>query len=390
MKLSVIILAGSEEERTKLRKAFSREGIDAVEAPGVAVACQLMAEGVGQLAVIELGQGEGLPLAEEFTLQCPGGLFVCSSLSGDKAHLHTAMALGARDYLIAPFADLLSRLGLVLEIETRKQKDSSPAQGKVVTVFSSKGGVGKTTIATNLAFALAQETGKRVVLMDLDLQFGDVGVMVDLAGKRTIADLAQEKGEIDTELVASYLVPAPAFPQVRVLLAPDKPEEAELVEAALVEKVLTALRSLADLIVIDTAQSFQEQILTALDNSDRILVITAPDLLTIKNVKLCLEVMGSLEYEPEAIGLVMNRAASNVGLKTSQMVEVLPYPVWANVPSDGKVAISAVNQGIPFVLSARRAPISRAITGLADRLAEELLGITVQKNSSWFSRRLMR
>lgn len=382
MKLSVIILAQTEEERTKLRKAFSREGIASVEVSEVQAASQLLAEGAGQLVVVEVGLG--LALAEEFSLKCPGMLFVCSSLTGDDSYLHLAMALGARDYLSFPFSDLLPRLGRVLEIESRKQKDSAPVQGKVVTVFSSKGGVGKTTIATNLAFALAYQTGKRVVLWDLDLQFGDVGVMVDLAGKRTIADLAQEKGEIDSELVASYLVPAPAFPQVRVMLAPERPEEAELVEAALVEKVLSALRGLADIIVIDTAQSFQEQVLTALDNSDRILVLTAPDLLTIKNVKLCLEVMSSLKYEPEAIGLVLNRSASNVGLKTSQLAEVLSYPIWAQVPSDGKVAISAVNEGIPFVLSARRAPISRAISGLAAKLAQELLGISPQRGS-WFS-----
>ena len=385
MKMSLIILAQSEEERSKLRKAFSRQGIECVEAASVAVASQLLAEGVGQLTVVELGDGEGLALAEEFTLQCPGGIFVCSSLRGDDSHLQAAMVLGARDYLLAPFSDLQSRLGRVLEIEARKQTDSLPAQGKVVTVFSSKGGVGKTTIATNLAFALAQETGKRVVLWDLDLQFGDVGVMVDLAGKRTIADLAQEKGEIDPELVASYLVPAPSLPQLRVMLAPNRPEEAELVEADLVGKVLTALKSLADLIVIDTAQSFQEQVLTALDHADRILVITAQDLLSVKNVKLCLEVMASLKYKPEAIGLILNRA-SNMGLKTSELAQILPYPLWAQVPSDGRLAISAVNAGLPFVLSTKRAPISRAILGLAEKLAGELLGVSAEKKRSWLGR----
>lgn len=334
---------------------------------------------------------DGITATQEILTLVPRCVIVMMSVQGEQEYLRRAMAAGARDYLIKPFsADELVhtlRNAYVMESKRWQQVGSVPAMslpskhGKVVSVFSAKGGVGKTTIATNLAASLSRDWQKSVVLVDLDLQFGDVPVLLDLEPRRTIVDLAQGK-ERGREEIDNCLIRYSS--QLRVLAPPSRPEEAELVSAQHVKEILDILRSMADYIIVDTAQNFQDQILTALDESDLILVIATLDIPTVKNVHLCLEVMRQgLEYPAEKTKLIVNRAAEDIGIKCEVLEKKLGIPIAARIPSDGRLAIKAVNEGFPFVLSNPGAAISQGIRDVAEIVAGPLPAGERRKAKGW-------
>jgi len=223
--------------------------------------------------------------------------------------------------------------------------------------------VGKTTIATNLAVSLFQETRKKVVIVDLDLQFGDVAVMLNVTPKRTITELIQDIGQMDAELMEKYLVAHPSG--IKALPCPTRPEYAELITGGHVEKIIEILKQSYDYIIIDTPPFFHETTLTALDQSNQILLIVALDLPTIKNVKLSLEVLESLHLKGK-VKMVLNRSSNDIGIKCNEMEDGLGLKVISHIPSDGRVTVAAVNKGVPFVISESNARIAEGIRELAN------------------------
>ncbi len=323
---------------------------------------------------------DGITATEVITTELPRSVIVMMSVQGEQEYLRQAMAAGARDYLTKPFGtdELINTIHNAYEREARRWLQVVPGpgfpehQGKVITVFSAKGGVGKTTIATNLAALISHELQKTVAIVDLDLQFGDVSVLLDFEPRRTIIDLVAA-GEWGPEEVRGCL--HQYSPKLKVLAAPARPEEAELVTGSHIKQLIESLRPLADFIIIDTAQNFQEPVLAALDESDEIAIIATLDIPTVKNVRLCLDVMqGVLEYPVDKTKLVVNRDAEDIGIKAAFLEEKLGISICARIPSDGRLAVQAANTGLPFVLSSPRAPISQGIRELARQITsgEEL------------------
>ena len=244
------------------------------------------------------------------------------------------------------------------------QAPAAQAEGlaRVVTVFAAKGGCGKTTMATNLAVALAEGGRRRVCLIDLDLAFGDVGIMLQLTPDRGIADIVDVRDEIDATLLRALLTPY--APGLDVLQAPVGPAEAERISKELMGKLLTAARTVADYVVIDTPPSFTEHVLTALDMSDLYVLVATPDIPALKNLRLALDMFDLLGMVRENRVVVLNRSDARVGLTGNDIDHVIQVPISAHVPSSRDVPVS-INRGVPIVVDKPNHPVSKAIRELA-------------------------
>ncbi len=315
---------------------------------------------------------DGITATEKISLEYPKASIIIMSVQGEQEYLKKAMVAGAREYMVKPFStdELVNTIRKVYDFEQKRRAQlSEPAvvrelrrDPQIITVFSTKGGVGKTTVATNLAVTLARQTRKKVVIIDLDLQFGDVAVMLNVVPKRTITELIQDINQMDPDLLESYLVTHPTG--VKALPCPTRPEYAELITGAHVEKILGILKHNYDYIVVDTPPFFHETTLTALDLSHQILLLVSLDLPTIKNVKLGLEVLDSLHLKGK-VKLVLNRSSTEIGIKCEDMEESLGLKVAAHIPSDGRTVIASVNKGNPFVITHPNTAISESIDKLA-------------------------
>jgi len=242
------------------------------------------------------------------------------------------------------------------------------AMCKVVTVFSTKGGVGKSVLASNLAAHIASKMGKSVVLIDLDLEFGDDAVMLGLEPTRTIYDAVQAYDRLDAQLLAGFMQTHKSG--ARVLLAPTRPEQAESITAARVSGIIELARELGDIVLIDTPGRLDETVLTAIDRSDQVLAIATMDLPSIKNTKVSLQKLRQLGYQNGLVSLVLNRADSKVFLEPEDVERTVGSKVVARVPSDRLVPRS-VNRGIPIALEQPKSAVAKSIAEIAGLVVGE-------------------
>src|SRR6185312_327683 len=248
----------------------------------------------------------------------------------------------------------------------RQQAAAGGRQGRLVTVFSPKGGTGKTVLSTNLSASLAKHWGKRALLLDLDLQFGDAAIMLGLEPEKTIYDLVTAPGELDSEKLAGYTTRHACG--LDILPAPLRPEDAELVTETKLARLLEVARESYDVIVVDTSPFFHGPMLATLDRTDELLLVCGLDVPTLKNVRLSLQTLELLAFPQNRIRVVLNRANSKVGMKPGEVEGALDVKVRFELPSDGKVPL-AVNRGTPLVLADDKADYSRAMREMAKGLS---------------------
>lgn len=248
---------------------------------------------------------------------------------------------------------------------TRRLNPAAPAAGaQVITVFAGKGGVGKSTIATNLAVTLAAGGRRRVCLVDLDLQFGDVGILLQLPPDHSLADAVAMAGRLDEDGVRSLLTPY--RPGIDALLAPAGPAEGDQVSRELVTELLGVLGPMYDFIVVDTPPYVSDQVLAALDRTDWFALVVTPDLPALKSARLTLTTFEMLEYPADRRLIVLNRADSEVGLTVADVEKALGQPAAVLMPSSRDVPLS-VNRGVPLAADRPAHPVSRAMADLAAR-----------------------
>lgn len=317
----------------------------------------------------------GIRTAELLGEQVSSVAIIMMSRDADMSTIRRAMQAGARDFLPKPLRreDLVASVRSVFDLEaqqrsgrppaSKEEAEPRPTKGKIVCVFSPKGGVGRTTVAVNLAIALRTMTGRRVALADCNLPFGDVGIVMNLVAKKTMADLLPSIADLSSEVMDSVLSVHESG--VRVLLAPTRPELAELFQPEHVKHILEALRSEHDYVVVDTWTSFHEVILAVFDLSSEIVLLTTLDMPAVKNIRMFLEVCEALKYPKDHVLLVLNRADSTGGLRVEDIEESIQHKVAANIISAGPLVTSAINRGVPFLMSDPEAPISRDITNVA-------------------------
>jgi pilus assembly protein CpaE len=264
----------------------------------------------------------------------------------------------------------------------RKVQGERIRRGRIVTVFSPKGGTGKTVIATNLAASLAKQQRRKTLLIDLDLQFGDAAIMLGLEPDKTIYDLVVAPGELDSEKLAGYTTRHASG--LDVLPAPLRPEDAELVTEPKLARLLEVARESFDLIVVDTSPFFHGPMLATLDRTDELLLLAGLDVPTVKNVRLSLQTLELLSFPTDRIRVVLNRANTKVGMKRREVEGALEHKVSFEVPSDRAVPL-AVNRGNPAVLSETSADFSRALREMAKSLGAPPTSRPATKKRSLFS-----
>jgi len=333
---------------------------------------------------------DGLEAAERLSSELPTSPIIMMSVQGDRDYLRRAMQVGVREFLLKPFGheELVSAIRRVYQSEQRKgtylarnaapapqgPPSSLPPQGgppaQLIAVFSGKGGVGKTLVAANLAVALAQETRARVALVDLDLQFGDVGVMLNLDHTRSITDLVDSSGQVDADTMGDFLAVGPE--DVRILLAPISPELADLVTTEAIRSILGALRKSFDFVVVDTSSHLAESTLEVIEAAQKVLVVSSLTIPAIKDAKLTLKVLESLSVAPDAVSLVINRTDPYSEFNQESVEKNLLCPVAVQIPHDPEVVGEAITRGAPFVIGRPDAPVSRAIRELVHRLVPNL------------------
>ena len=287
--------------------------------------------------------------------------------SGSSRMLEEALEADVADVLLLP--QLVENLVFAIRKATHTTRRPSDAnsgrRGQIITVFSPKGGTGKTVTATNLAAALAKFERRKTLLLDLDLQFGDAAIMLGIEPEKTIYDLVVAPGELDSEKLAGYTTKHVSG--LDMLPAPLRPEDAELVTEAKLGRLLEVARSSFDCIVVDTSPFFHGPMLATLDRTDELLLLCSLDVPTVKNLRLALQTLDLLSFPKQRIRVVLNRANSKVGMKTNEVEGALGMKVRFEVPSDRAVPL-AVNRGKPVVIDDEGSDVSRAIRHIAKGL----------------------
>ena len=394
--IRVLIVDDIPETRDHLTKLLGFEkdievvGAAASGAESLTMAASLLPDIV--LMDINMPDMDGITATELLSAQVPASAIVMMSVQGEADYLRRSMLAGAREFLVKPFSsdELTASIRQVHAREHEKRlRYATPAlfgsradaaarePGRIVAVFSSKGGVGRTTIAVNLAVAAASEPGKQVALMDGSFQFGDVGVLLNLNPKnKSIADLVPEfEAGGEPESLDTFLQAHSSG--LKVLLAPPSPELAEGVTPAAAKRALEMLRSRYDLVIVDCASSFSDETLAILDIADTILTVLTLEITSIKNMRLFLEVADQLGYPADKIQLVLNRADSALGIRVADVEHSIGRKVDHTIVSDGRSVVYALNRGVPFFTSSREAQVSQDIL----RLARSLTGETEKTRS---------
>ncbi len=384
--IKVLIVDDIAETRDHLTKLLGFESD--IEVVGAADSGRQALEMAGRLRPdvvlmdINMPDMDGIAATEQLAAEVPTAAVVMMSVQGEADYLRRSMLAGAREFLVKPFSsdELTASIRQVYTRERDKQgritvtsvaaavaagsaRDREP--GQLVAVFSPKGGVGRTTIAVNLAVAAAADLGIKTVLVDGSFQFGDVGVLLNLNPKnKSIADLVPElEAAEEPESIDTFVINHSSG--VRVLLAPPSPEMAEMITPAGVRKILEALRATNDLVVVDCTANFSDTTLAILDAADMILTALTLEITSIKNIRLFLEVADQLGYESSKLKLILNRADSTLGIRVADVEHSIGRKVEHTIVSDGRSVVYALNRGVPFVLSNREAQVSQDILRLA-------------------------
>ena len=391
-KIRVLIVDDVADTRENVRKLLQFESdIEVVGAAksgteGVQLTRELDPDVI--LMDINMPDLDGIAATEQIVAKQPHVQVVILSVQGEQNYMRKAMKAGARDFLTKPpmADDLLNAIrsaGKLAQEERDKTRSfdhqptggssqgrqSLPSKGKVITVYSPKGGAGATTVAVNLALLL-QNSETRVVLLDGNLQYGDVAVFVNEQGKNTIIDLASRIEELDAEVVENVMIVHETG--VHILAAPTRPEHAEKVTGDQFIRLVDYLCQMYAYVVIDTTSYLTDVTLGAIDKSDVLILLTTQDIPAIKNARLFLDLLGTLGIPRERVVFAMNRYDKRIAITPERVGENLKQPIAAVIPFDERIVIPAVNRGVPFIIDNKTQPAGKGILSLAEGVRASL------------------
>lgn len=403
-KIRVLIVDDVAETRENVRKLLQFEAdIDVVAAARTGrEAIQLTQEANPDVVLMDINMPDmdGIAATEAIRQKMPAVQVVILSVQGDQNYMRRAMLVGARDFLTKPpmpdeLVAAIRRAGKMAREERSKagqvfvvaqggtshsRKTDLLNRGKIILIYSPKGGTGCTTIAVNLAVALHNDE-TRVVIVDANLQFGDVAIFLNEQGKNTILDLAPRVDELDPEIVDNVMIKNAAS-GVHVLASPSRPENAEKVVADQFANLLRYLRQLYAYIIVDSSAHLTDITLSVLDIADAIVLVTTQDIPSIKNDRLFLDLLLTLNIPTDKIAFVMNKFDKRIAISPEKVAENLKQEVLAVIPLDERTVIPAVNRGVPFMLDNKTQPAARGIYTLAEALRAKLVKRELEESAT--------
>lgn len=385
MKISVVLISKLESTLNAMRRMIKDEEITVIgDSPGGVQALDKIENISPDIVIMTLGAEDldVLNLAERIILHKPRTFVILLTENLNLNVIESALKVGAHNVTEFPasekkFAEYIKSVynNETTRINSLTERQSISWMSRVITVFGSKGGIGKTTIATNLAVKLA-ENRKKVALIDLDLQFGDVHTFMDIEPKETISELVQEVYIPNIDSVRSYMVVHPSG--VHVLCAPKSPEYAEVISPEKVQSLLSLIRAYYDYVIIDTPSTFNDTTVTAIESASIVLFVTGLDVSILKNSKLSFSLLESLQQK-DKVRILVNRAVETNSITMGDVQKIIGCPIWAKIPSDYKIAVSALNRGVPFVIGAPHSKLSQSISEVAGLLLTGTVDYDIQK-----------
>jgi pilus assembly protein CpaE len=374
----VIVVDPDRESAAELQKMLQLIGLEVIASAGYGVEAFTLA--VTQRPDIVLMRVEEPLVRPIQTLAklrdgMPDMPIVVFSTEANIKLVRQSMVNGASDYLQEPLSEEMLEDSILSVLERKEREmmrrrgelDEPVPQGTIITVFGAKGGIGKTTISSNLAVALATEAHQTVALVDMDTRFGDVAITLDIPVERSIADLARNLENIDRQSLHDYLVEHESG--VRILPAPTRPSDWRHLTAKNVRDVIDVLAQTHDFVILDTPGTFNEIVAAAIEVGSMILLVTTLDMASIKDTVLALEMLHErFGNDEERIKVVLNRAGVDTGVRESDVENTLDSPLWWRIPQDNEVVRSA-QLGKPIVMFRPNSKVSIEIQKMARSLA---------------------
>lgn len=356
-KIKVLIVDDVEETRVLIKKIINME-IELFEIVGEACngeeAIKLIPKIKPDVVLMDINMPilNGLEATEAITNEFPGVIVIIMSVQGENEYLKKAMFHGAKEYIIKPFNydTLINTIKNTYEKYKDRLLKQAVSEGtknaKVIAFFSSKGGVGKSVIALNSAVTLSKNPNKKILLLDMDLQFGDISMLVNEYTKKTILDVIDDNMLDSYEKIKPYLYEYNK--SLDILFAPRKPEAAEYIGKDSIEKIMKVLGIYYDVILIDTGINFNDSTLYLLDMVETILYVSTMEIVALKNTKLGFGVMQSLGYDNKKVKLIINKSTSEYGINKNEIEDVFKNNILAMIPSEEQTVSISVNSGHPF------------------------------------------
>ncbi len=374
--LTTLIVDPNSESRLDASRAVRAVGLDlSAEASYGTEATYLAAEHRPNVILLSLEDPpvRGLATLEALQQQLPDTPVLVYASTADSQLMRQAMRAGARDLLEKPLREeeLRDAIHTVLSQEEQRQLarwsdgQSATARGSVFTVAGAKGGIGKTTLATNLAVAIRRLTGQEVVLVDGDAQFGDVAVMLDMGVERSVADLARDEGAIDRHTVKGYLQQHPLG--INVLAAGSEPDDWRAVQPEHIPTLARALSETHEYVIIDTPGVMSETVAASLNEAAIVFLVTSLDVSSIKDTTTALRILRSWAMPQHRIRLVINDSSRAPAVSATDVQRACDVDASLIIPHDGNVGVS-LQTGAPIVDSQPKSRYARAIMQLAQQV----------------------
>ena len=315
---------------------------------------------------------DGLKAAEILAKDFPNVQTVIMSIQSEQEYFRRAMKAGAKDFLVKPFStnDLVDTIQNVFNrwVKDRPELFKNEPQAELLSFFSTKGGVGRTTLAVNLAVDLASK-GKQVLLIDASLQFGDVAITLNQSAKKTIHNVVEAE-ELNLAEIERNIVKHSSG--LHLLLAPKEPAFAEAIKSEHLKSIIDNVKTIYQYIIVDLPPNITDKELAVLDKSDLVLLVATLEISSLKNTKICLKTFSDINFDTSKIKLILNKEIPNVGIGRQDLEAGLSIPVFATVPMESEIAQRSLNHGEPFVLNSPTSEIAKAI----NKISEKVVGTT--------------